>query len=69
MEAFNPYINDPDTLKKIATNANGVAQEKSLECLVSFVKFIGEDIARTREVVVPALVNKCSNSACAGARN
>lgn len=45
VEAFNPYINDPDTLKKIATNANGVTQEKSLECLVSFVKFIREDIA------------------------
>ncbi len=67
--AFKPYINNPDTLKKIATDANAVAQEKGLECLVAFVKFAGENAARTREVVVPALVDKCFGSARAGTKN
>ena len=66
--AFKPYINNPDTLKKIATDANAVAQEKGLECLVAFVKFAGENAARTREVVVPALVDKCFGSARAGTK-
>ena len=66
---FKPYINNPDTLKKIAIDANVVAQEKGLECLVAFVKFAGENAARTREVVVPALVDKCFGSARTGTRN
>ncbi|CDO70805.1 hypothetical protein BN946_scf184798.g121 [Trametes cinnabarina] len=66
--AFKPYLNNPDTLKKIATDANAVAQEKGLECLVNFVKFAGENAARTREVVVPALVEKCFGSARAGTK-
>ena len=66
--AFKPYINNPDTLKKIATDANAVAQEKGLECLVAFVKFAGENAARTREVVMPALVDKCFGSARAGTK-
>ncbi|KAI0709101.1 ARM repeat-containing protein [Earliella scabrosa] len=67
--AFKPYINNPDTLKKIATDANAVAQEKGLECLVALVKFSGENAARTRETVVPALVDKCFGSARAGTKN
>ena len=55
---FKPYINNPDTLKKIATDANAIDQEKGLECLVEFVKFAGENAARTREAVVPALVTR-----------
>lgn len=66
--AFKPYINNPDTLKKIAIDANAVAQEKGLECLVAFVKYAGENAARTREVVVPALVDKCFGSARAGTK-
>lgn len=66
--AFKPYVNNPDTLKKIATDANAVAQEKGLECLVAFVKYAGETAARTREVVVPALVDKCFGSTRAGTR-
>ncbi|KAI0721683.1 ARM repeat-containing protein [Cerioporus squamosus] len=65
---FKPYINNPDTLKKIATDANAIAQEKGLECLVEFVKFAGESAARTREVVVPALVDKCFGAARAGTK-
>ncbi|KDQ60854.1 hypothetical protein JAAARDRAFT_125412 [Jaapia argillacea MUCL 33604] len=67
--AFKPYINNPDLLKKIATDSNAVAQEKGVECLVSFVKFAGENAARTREIVVPALVDKCFGSTRAGTRN
>ena len=66
---FKPYINNPDTLKKIATDANAIAQEKGLECLVEFVKFAGENAARTREAVVPALVDKCFGAARAGTKN
>jgi cytoskeleton-associated protein 5 len=67
--AFKPYLNNPDLLKKIAIDANAVAQEKGLDCLVAFVKFAGENAARTREVVVPALVDKCLGSTRAGTRN
>ncbi|KAI0341693.1 ARM repeat-containing protein [Trametopsis cervina] len=67
--AFKPYINNPDTLKKIVTDSNAVAQEKGVECVVNFVKFAGESAAKTREVVVPALVDKCFGSARAGTKN
>lgn len=66
---FKPYTNNPDLLKKIATDSNAVAQEKGIECLVAFVKFSGENAARTREVVVPALVDKCFGSTRAGTKN
>lgn len=66
--AFKPYINHPDTLKKIALDANAVAQEKGLECLVALVKFAGENAARTREAVMPALVDKCFGSSRAGTK-
>ncbi|EEB93174.1 hypothetical protein MPER_08210 [Moniliophthora perniciosa FA553] len=66
--AFKPYINNSDLLKKIATDSNAVAQEKGVECLVALVKFAGETAAKTREAVVPALVDKCFGSARAGTR-
>ncbi|KAI0781028.1 ARM repeat-containing protein [Trametes elegans] len=66
--AFKPYLNNPDTLKKIAADSNAVAQEKGLECLVALVKFAGENAARTREVVVPALVDKCFGSSRSGTK-
>ncbi|KAF5380845.1 hypothetical protein D9615_003925 [Tricholomella constricta] len=66
--AFRPYINNPDLLKKIATDSNAVAQEKGVECLVAFVKFAGETAAKTREAVVPALVDKCFGSSRAGTK-
>ncbi|OCH95523.1 ARM repeat-containing protein [Obba rivulosa] len=67
--AFKPYISNPDLLKKIATDANAVAQEKGVECLVNLVKYAGETAARTREAVVPALVDKCFGSTRAGTKN
>ncbi|KAG7452548.1 microtubule associated protein [Guyanagaster necrorhizus] len=66
--AFKPYINNPDLLRKIATDSNAVAQEKGVECLVAFVKYAGETAVRTREVVVPALVEKCLGSSRAGTK-
>ncbi|KAF5358260.1 hypothetical protein D9756_001599 [Leucocoprinus leucothites] len=66
---FKPYISNPDILKKIATDANAVAQEKGIECLVSFVKFAGETAAKTRDAVVPALVDKCLGSTRAGTKS
>ncbi|KAG6854306.1 hypothetical protein C0991_008201 [Blastosporella zonata] len=67
--AFKPYINNPDLLKKIVTDSNAVAQEKGVECLVAFVKFAGETAAKTREAVIPALVDKCFGSARAGTKS
>ena len=67
--SFKPYINNADLLRKIATDSNAVAQEKGIESLVALVKFSGETAARTREIVVPALVDKCLGSTRAGTRN
>ncbi|KAG6818143.1 hypothetical protein H0H87_000048 [Tephrocybe sp. NHM501043] len=67
--AFKPYINNPDLLKKIATDSNAVAQEKGVECLVALVKFAGETAAKTREAVMPALVDKCFGSTRAGTKS
>jgi cytoskeleton-associated protein 5 len=65
---FKPYINNPDLLKRIVTDSNAVAQEKGVECLVSFVKYAGELAAKTRDAVVPALVDKCFGSSRAGTK-
>ncbi|THU90725.1 ARM repeat-containing protein [Dendrothele bispora CBS 962.96] len=67
--AFRPYTNNPDLLKKIVTDSNAVAQEKGVECIVAYVKFAGESAARTRETVVPALVDKCLGSTRAGTKS
>ena len=67
--AFKPYISNADLLKKFATDANAVAQEKGVECLVALVKYAGETAARTREGVVPALVDKCLGSTRVGTKN
>lgn len=66
---FKPYLNNPDLLKKIVADSNAVAQEKGVECVVNLVKFAGEYAARTREVVAPALVEKCLGSARSGTKN
>jgi len=66
---FNPYISNPDLLKKIITDSNAVAQEKGVECLVSLIKFAGETAVKTRDIVVPAPVDKCLGSTRAGTRN
>lgn len=67
--AFKPYINNSDLLKRIVTDSNAVAQEKGVECLVALVKFAGETAARTREAVVPALVDKCFGSSRTGTKS
>ncbi|KAG8798707.1 Microtubule-associated protein, microtubule dynamics during spindle orientation, partial [Serendipita sp. 398] len=66
--AFKPYISSPDLLKKMVTDSNVVAQEKGVETVIAFVKFAGETAARTREVVVPALVDKCLGSTRQGTK-
>ena len=67
--AFKPYINNLDLLKKFATDSNAVAQEKGVECLVALVKFAGETTVKTRDGIVPALVDKCLGSTRAGTKN
>ena len=66
--AFKPYINNPDLLKRIVTDSNAVAQEKGVECIVTLVKYAGETAAKTREAVIPALVEKCFGSSRAGTK-
>ncbi|KZS89887.1 microtubule associated protein [Sistotremastrum niveocremeum HHB9708] len=67
--AFRPYLSDPDQLKKFVSESNAVAQEKAVEAVVALVKFSGENSAKTREVVVPALVDKCLGSTRTGTKN
>jgi cytoskeleton-associated protein 5 len=67
--AFKPYLHNLDLLKKIATDANAVAQEKGVECLVALVKFAGETAVKARAAVVPALVEKCFGSTRVGTKN
>lgn len=67
--AFKPYLSNPDLIKKIASDSNAVAQEKGVECLVALVKFSGESSAKTRDAIVPVLVDKCLGSARAGTKN
>jgi cytoskeleton-associated protein 5 len=67
--AFKPYLKDLDLLKKIATDSNAVAQEKGLECLLALVKFSGETSAKTKDAVMPALVDKCFGSTRIGTKN
>ncbi|KAH7343482.1 ARM repeat-containing protein [Rhizoctonia solani] len=66
--AFRPYISNSDLLKKMATDANAVAQEKGLEAILALVEFAGEGAARTRDAVIPALVDKCYGSARSGTK-
>ena len=66
--AFKPYTNNPELLKKAVTDSNAVAQERGVECVVAFVKYAGETAARTREVVMPAVVDKCFGSSRAGTK-
>ncbi|KAF8605244.1 ARM repeat-containing protein [Ceratobasidium sp. AG-I] len=66
--AFRPYISNSDLLKKIATDSNAVAQEKGLEAILALVEFAGEGAARTRDAVIPALVDKCYGSTRSGTK-
>ncbi|KAK0530495.1 hypothetical protein OC842_003911 [Tilletia horrida] len=66
--AFRPYTRDPTLLKGMATDSNAVAQEKGVEAVRAFVEFGGAAAGKTREVVLPALVDKCYGSARAGTK-
>lgn len=67
--AFKPYINNIELIKKFATDSNAVAQEKGVECLVALIKNAGETAAKTRDGVMPALVEKCLGSTRGGTRS
>ncbi|KAF9014138.1 armadillo-type protein, partial [Cyathus striatus] len=66
---FKPYTSDPDFLNKIFGDSNAVVQERGVECLIALVKFSGEISAKTHEVVIPALVDKCLGSPRAATKN
>ncbi len=65
---FRQYTRNPDILKSIVVDTNAVAQEKGVDAVRAFVEFGGQPAGKTREVVVPALVEKCLGSARAGTK-
>ncbi|RUP27265.1 hypothetical protein BC936DRAFT_138746 [Jimgerdemannia flammicorona] len=54
-------------LKKMAVDANAVAQESGLTTLINYVEN-APNAARTRETVIPAVVEKCFGSTRAGTK-
>lgn len=57
---YRTYSSDPDALRRAVLDANAVAQEKALDCVLAFVEGAGHDGAvRTQDAVVGALVDKC----------
>lgn len=65
---FRQYTRNPDILKAIVIDSNAVAQEKGVDAVRAFVEFGGQPAGKTREVVVPALVEKCLGSTRAGTK-
>ncbi|KAJ1020613.1 hypothetical protein NDA16_004006 [Ustilago loliicola] len=65
---FRQYTRHPDILKAIVVDTNAVAQEKGVDAVRAFVEFGGQPAGKTREVVVPALVDKCLGSTRAGTK-
>ncbi len=65
---FRQYTRNPDILKSIVVDTNAVAQEKGVDAVRAFVEFGGQAAGKTREVVVPSLVEKCLGSTRAGTK-
>ncbi|SJX62376.1 related to STU2-Microtubule-associated protein (MAP) of the XMAP215/Dis1 family [Sporisorium reilianum f. sp. reilianum] len=65
---FRQYTRNPDVLKAIVVDTNAVAQEKGVDAVCAFVEFGGQPAGKTREVVVPALIEKCLGSTRAGTK-
>ncbi|KIY50890.1 ARM repeat-containing protein [Fistulina hepatica ATCC 64428] len=59
---FAPYKSNGDLVRKIACDSNVVAQEKGLECVLALLTYGGLKTTATREVLVPALVDKALGS-------
>ncbi|KAF9519981.1 hypothetical protein BS47DRAFT_1370532 [Hydnum rufescens UP504] len=57
--AFKPYLQNPEILKKM---------RKGVDVVFHLVKYAGEYAARTRETIVPALVDKCLGSTRLGTK-
>lgn len=65
---FRQYTRNPDILKSIVVDTNAVAQEKGVDAVRAFVEFGGQPAGKTREFIVPSLVEKCLGSARAGTK-
>ncbi|TKY86566.1 hypothetical protein EX895_004715 [Sporisorium graminicola] len=65
---FRQYTRNPDVLKSIIVDTNAVAQEKGVDAVRAFVEFGGQPAGKTREFVVPALIEKCLGSMRAGTK-
>lgn len=65
---FKPYTRNPDAVKAIATDSNAVAQERGMEAIRSFLLYGGKGAGATREVVMPAIVDKSFGAMRAGTK-
>ncbi|EPQ29249.1 uncharacterized protein PFL1_03004 [Pseudozyma flocculosa PF-1] len=65
---FRTYARNPELIRAMVVDSNAVAQEKGVDAARAFVEFGGNAAGRTREVVVPSLVEKCLGSTRAGTK-
>ncbi|SNX84562.1 related to STU2 - Microtubule-associated protein (MAP) of the XMAP215/Dis1 family [Melanopsichium pennsylvanicum] len=65
---FRQYTRNPEILKSIVVDTNAVAQEKGVDAVRAYVEFGGLSAGKTREFVVPSLVEKCLGSTRAGTK-
>lgn len=66
---FQPFINNPDIIKKMVTDTNVVAQETGIAALNAFLEFGGlQACLKTRNQVVGPLVEKTMGSARSGTK-
>ncbi|CAH2451108.1 Microtubule-associated protein [Komagataella phaffii] len=63
-------ISEPELLRKIVTDSNVVAQEAGVAALCKFIQFVDPSLSlRTRDVVVPSLIEKTLASTRAGTKS
>lgn len=66
---FRPFLLDVGLWKKISTDSNVFAQEAGIKALKDFLEFCGKEACiKTRNIVIPSIVEKCLISARSGTR-
>ncbi|KAN0064473.1 hypothetical protein ACQY0O_002099 [Thecaphora frezii] len=65
---FRTYARNPELVRAMVVDSNAVAQEKGVDAARAFVEFGGNAAGRTREAVMPSVVEKCLGSARAGTK-
>ncbi|GME68513.1 hypothetical protein B5S31_g3337 [[Candida] boidinii] len=68
-ECFQPFLRNPELLRKIVIDSNVVAQESGLNALLAFLEFGGTNACiKTRNSVVPSICEKGLSSSRAGTK-